>query len=255
MSIQYQPSAAGISWQAMSEALKNRAEMQKALYELSATNSTVQINLTKMSADQTEKELNDQANAQLASAIGQIVGAAAGVATSGFIFAKQTSLLNESAKLDQITNNKVTYKEDDTILPENANAVPLKNMGSASVEGELQPPPTITEATKPQRTKTEPKLNDEQQALQQKAKSWGDYGNMLSSAANQTFTSVGGMVNARYTKKQAENKALESMQGSIAGIMKSQNDMLSAALGSADTNANNTEQTITSIISVSAVRG
>ncbi len=254
MSIQYQPSAAGISWQAMSEALKNRAEMQKALYELSATNSTVQINLTKMSADQTEKELNDQANAQLASAIGQIAGAAAGIATSGFIFARQNTLLNQSEALGKLTNTEVNVKEIDPILPENANAVPLVGMGSANVEGELQPATTATSAPKPQ-VNEEPKLDAEQQEIQRKVRFWENYGKLFGDAVTTIGTSVGGMANASYTKKQAENKALETMQGSIAGIMKSQNDMLSAALGSCDTNANNTEQTFSTIISVSAVRG
>ena len=254
MSIQYQPSAAGISWQAMSEALKNRAEMQKALYELSATNSTVQINLTKMSADQTEKELNDQANAQLASAIGQIVGAAAGVVTSGVIFAKQNSWLNESEALGKPTNTQITAKEKDAVLPENANAVPLENMGSTVITGEqLEPPPNV-DAT-PQTPKKKPKLSPEQQALQRKAKFLGDYGNLFSSAVTQIGTSGGNMASATYTKQAAEKKALANMQSGIASIMQSQNAMLSAALGSCDNNSKSTEQTFSTIISVSAVRG
>lgn len=251
MTIQYQASAAGISWMALCEALKGRAEMQQALLELSSTNTAVQLQMTKVSADDELNQLMDQANGQWYAALGQITGAVAGAASSIGMYARQTNLLGQSSKLSQGVENEIEMKELAPVAPR-VEEVPLVD-GSASIEGNLETAPVKAQPVK--QDDSEPKLTPAQQELQRKARFYDTHGQTLAGAVNSVFTSAGSFLNSKWISQQAAHKADETLQTGLAGIMKAQNDMVSAAISSNDSFSGNTEQAITTIINVSAVRG
>ena len=251
MTIQYQASAAGISWMALCEALRGRAEMQQALLELSSTNTAVQLQMTKVSADDELNQLMDQANGQMWAAIGQITGAVAGAASSIGMYARQTNLLSKADALGKGVDTDIEMKELAPVAP-HLDDVPLVG-GSANVEGSLEAAPVKAQSVK--KEDSEPKLTPAQQELQRSARFYDTHGQTLSNAATSLFNSAGAFANSTFISQQAARKADETLQTGLAGIMKAQNDMVSAAISSNDSYSSNTEQAITTIINVSAVRG
>lgn len=238
MTIQYQAGAAGLSWQANCAARMGAAERQMALYDLYAHTTDAQIKMTKMNSDQTLLELNDQANGQLASAIGQIAGSAAGVVAAGGIFMRQNSLLSNNGSETQVGMKQL-----------NEDGIELENMGGqAKVDGKLAPAANAGDASNAPKAQAESKIPPE-------AAFWNQHAGTFASALTNSISAAGSATNASFVKKQAEKKALETLAGSLAGLLKSQGDLLSSALASNDTFAANADQALSTIISVSAVRG
>ena len=259
MTIQYQASAAGISWMALCEALRGRAEMQQALLELSSTNTAVQLQMTKVSADDELKQGIDQANGMWYAALGQILGGGFSALSSIGMYKAQTYLYKKATGLTA-GNEEIEMDAKKLSSPPaspRAEDVPLVQGGSASIEGQNEKAPvnTVVKKEDSEKEDSESNLTPPQKALHRQARFFDTHGQTLAGAINSAFTSTGSFLNSKWVSQQAADKADQTLQTGLAGIMKAQNDMVSAAISSNDSYSNNTEQAITTIISVSAVRG
>jgi len=277
MTIQYQPGAAGISWLALCDTIKNRAEMQKELLELSAVNSKVQIDMTKLTADQSKNELDNQANGLFASGIGGLVGAGLSGLSMGLTYAKQLpldqqakalnapieGLENQINTLNSAQDTQVSAREVEANAPEQGEPRAIPNV-SAEIEGEnpanavAAPEETnLSETTNVQKKeliRKQSNLAREQADLQNASRAIVDRGHLIAQTLNTAASNAGTMGQASYKLNESKAKALEALAQGLASVMNNQYSMLNSSIDSASRLAADTEQVITTIISVSAVR-
>ncbi len=247
MTLQYQPSAAGISWLTMCESLNSRMQMEQDLLDISATTTAIQANLTGVSSNQTLAELNDQASGLQQQAWMQISGAVLGIATSLGTYGLGLGLLKNSANTSE---NTVGLKQQTEELGD-VELSPLKSNGeaiSAEVGGQLA---STSEGTGAPAAKAA----SEEQTMNPHARMLMEHGTTIGGMFQSGINAGGQVLQAQATAKQAQDKALEVEAQGIASVMNSQQQMTAANINSCDTFFNNTEGNFTTIIQVSAVRG
>ncbi len=248
MTLQYQPSAAGISWLTMCESLNSRMQMEQDLLDISATTTAIQANLTGVSSNQTLAELNDQASGLRQQANMQILGAALGIVTSVGTYGLGLGLLKSPANTSENTMGLKQQTEelgDVELSTFKSNAEPI----SATVDAQpasTSDAPAATTATK---------AASEEQTMSPHARMLLEHGTTIGGMIQSGINAGGQSLQAQATAKQAQDKALEVEAQGIASVMNSQQQMTAANINSCDTFFNNTEGNFTTIIQVSAVRG
>ncbi|MGH2638998.1 MAG: hypothetical protein ACRDF4_06930 [Rhabdochlamydiaceae bacterium] len=249
MTFAYQPSAAGISWLTLAQTLDSRTEMEKDLLALSAENSEVQINMTQTSADQTFNELTAQANGQEQNAIFTMTGGAAGIVASvaslaGSIATRpvgENSTIKSTVGVEQVEDKSSTLN-----APK-----PLETQPSGSARVTAQNEPSSASPAKATPAADKSSSNPRSTPLHEYLV---NHGMLLSQSLSSAIKSFGDMQQAKYTMDQAAAKRLEVLAQGLSTVMNAQGQMLSSAVGSADTYFNNLESAFTTIIQVSAVR-
>ena len=256
MTFAYQPSAAGISWLTLCQTLDSRAIMEKELMKLSGTNSQVQIDMTKSTADSTLEDLTKQADGQAANAYFTMGAAAAGIATSvGTSIGSIMTMPTKPATGETTTSIGLTKNQSS----ENVSSE-LKNLNPPQGTAQIvaQNTTTATTETNTPSGNTNVAPADANQTLPPRSGwnvLWTEHGSSLSQSLNAGIKAGGDIALSNYTLAQAKAKQMEALAGGIKTVMDAQGQMLSSAISGCDNSMNNTESTITTIIQVSAVRG
>ncbi len=270
MTFTYAPSAAGISWLALTQTIDQRMQMEQDLLKLSETSTNVQCNMTKASSEQTFQELTASAQGLENSAWANIGGAGAGIVMSGVSLAGalKTMPTSEAQTINQdvgiaakptnlLASNEVEMTEMKPIaVPPSTGGTVQVNSANTNTPPQNSNPssstPTNTQSGAPSNNETGGKTT---QGTATWHNFWTNHGNTLSTALTQTGSATGTMLQADATHKQAIAKSIEVAAQGIAQVMNQQQSMLSSSISGADTFFNNTEGTFTTIIQVSAVRG
>lgn len=262
MTLTYQPSAAGISWLALTQSIDQRMQMEQDLLELSKNSTKVQCDMTSATSTQTFNELTYQASGLEAAANASMSGAIVGGVVSLGTLAGALGTMPRSPS-QTITNDigiegqtpKAITASNEIEMEEMSTSVPGKAVVSGTntaPQSTNAPASTNTQAGAPSNSEaggnTSPVRNQLNRYLT-------EHGTVLSQTFSQSINSAGQMTQADYTRKQAIAKSIEVAAQQIAQVMNQQQSMLSSSISSADTFANNTEGTFTTIIQVSAVRG
>ncbi len=249
MTLQYQPSAAGISWLTMCENLSNRMQMEQEFLAISATTTGIQAELTTLSSTQTLAELNDQANGLQQQANMQIAGAAVGIVTSLGTFSLGLGLSKNSSTNTNESSVTVEQKQNAPVAspPLNQDGTPI----SATVDVQPSPNPDVKGTGTPAATNAA----SQEQTMSLHAKMLLEHGTTIGGMLQSGMNAGGQSLQAQATAKQAQDKALEVEAQGIASVMNSQQQMTAANINSCDTFYNNAEGNFTTVIQVSAVRG
>lgn len=249
MTLQYQPSAAGISWLTMCENLSNRMQMEQEFLAISATTTGIQAELTTLSSTQTLAELNDQANGLQQQANMQIAGAAVGIVTSLGTFSLGLGL----------SKNSSTNTSEETVGLQQQSAPKPQNLLEPESESFTNPQSAEVVAQSTSTSEgtgtTATKAASEEQTMSLHAKMLLEHGTTIGGMLQSGMNAGGQSLQAQATAKQAQDKALEVEAQGIASVMNSQQQMTAANINSCDTFYNNAEGNFTTVIQVSAVRG
>ncbi len=267
MTIKYEPSAAGLSWLALSQALNSRAQMEQNVFSLYASNTDMMLTETKCQADNAQIELTNQAKSQSLGGWLAMGGSTAGLAMTGLSCGMEVFNQNKAVAAGNITSSKMDLTETDEVAqPANPNgndgaAVnaqngPLQVDDGAEVQGQANSAELEEEEeTENSKKKKADKQTPEQKQVLRNADWWSQNSNTFSSIANQFLgQGVAGVAQAPYTTNQADAKRVETTAQGLSAVFNSQGGLMTTVLQSCDSYMQGTNGTISTITQVSAIR-
>ncbi len=258
MTFTYQTSAAGISWLALAAALDSQAQRQKDLLNLYSNNCNVAIQETQVNANAAFDELSHEAQGEQAQGIAGLCGVAAGSITAIGSYGMEMSHLKAAQEIESPTKNSIGVSQKNT--PSTTEDIELEEVStSAKVNVEPSNSENSKSGNTPNNTQGDTsktnKTNPEADMRRNKAMWWQQQASNFTGFSNQIGTSSGNIADAQFKAEAAKAKRDEALAAGIAQVMNAQGQVLTSGTDGTNTQMNNTENTISTIIQISAIRG
>ena len=270
MTINYAPSAAGLSWLTLCKAIGSRAQMEGALFDIFANDVTLSIKQAQTQSKATKEAAVQESNGYWRQGLMLMAGAVVEGICAGIGYRGSDKLSKEAENIKAMETNTTALREIDPKLATAGKTVPSAGLadeklsptaGTATLIGKNSTDTASqTKTLDPAEENKVPTLTKEQKKkqknLQNAASQFSNNANRVGQVLNQVVgNGVGGTLQSYTTLYRGEQNARQAIAQGLASALNNETSQMASALSSCDSYMQGTNQTLQTIISVSAVRG